>query len=439
MLSAGTTANDLAERCIEKLLELGARLDVRTSTGSTAANLAEAAGCSVRPASRKVIVRQTPTRYSHDEVRWLLVLSFCACGRIGFTPAPGTTGNDDGRGSEDGGANVDGFVRGDVLFTNNVAFVSPSTVVLGTIGGLGPADLTCQDAASAAGFPGNYVAWLSTSTTNAIDRIAGSRGWVRTDGMPFVDSTADLSTGRLLYPLLLDAQGIDASTAIFTGTLPDGTADPFTCGNLISTSDLIAYGVSNMTSGEWTRINASFMSCDQMVRIYCFGVGGSTPITISPVPMRRAFLSAPWGPGAGIAGADGQCQQDALAAGLAAATSFRALLATSTASAASRLSDGLTWARLDGLALAPTAVDVLAGNWQVPLALDATGAHMTDIGPAWVGATTFGAVGATTCTNWSVSNNGAMGDGLGYNIVPPTSQALTSTCGTARRLFCLEQ
>jgi hypothetical protein len=371
-------------------------------------------------------------------MRWLALLVVCACGRIGFAPAGDGLGDDGGDDTGDGGGNADGFVRGDVLFTNNIAFVSQQTVVIGTLGGFGPADAACQGEADAAGLPGTYVAWLSTSTTNAIDRISGSRGWVRTDGMPFVDTTADLAAGRLLAPLLLDVQGAPGATAVFTGTLPDGTADPFTCGDLMATADLIAYGTANMTSGEWTRVNASFMSCDQMVRIYCFGTGGTTPITIPSVPSRRAFLSAAWVPGTGAAGADTQCQQDAASAGLAGASNFRALLATSGASAASRFSDGLTWARLDGLAIAPTAVDVLAGNWSVPLALDATGTHLTDVGPAWVGAGTFGAVGATTCADWSVSNNGSTGAALGYNIAPPTASASTPNCGTGRRLFCLE-
>ncbi len=32
--------------------------------------------------------------------------------------------------------------------------------------------------------PGTYRAWLSTSSVNAIDRVAGARGWIRVDGAP---------------------------------------------------------------------------------------------------------------------------------------------------------------------------------------------------------------------------------------------------------------
>jgi hypothetical protein len=375
-------------------------------------------------------------------VRFVVLIVLSACGRLGFD-APGTASDDDdatGDGGRDGAASTaDGFVRGDVLFTNNVAFVSAATITPGTLGGVAPADAACQAEADAAGLAGTYVAWLSTSTTNAIDRLGTSRGWVRSDGAPFVDTVADLAAGRLYLPLSVDVNGVALpQTAVFTGTLSDGTADPFTCGDLSSTSDLMAYGISTSTWGTWTRINASFSDCGSNVRIYCFGTGTTNPIVIPQVPSRRAFLSDVWTPGSGIASADTQCQQSATNAGLTSPSSFRALLATTSASAASRFVDGLPWARRDGLLVAPTAQDLLAGAWQVPLALDATGAHMTDIGPAWTGADTFTATATTDCSDWSVSNNGADGLGLGYNVIP-LGTATTSACGSQRRLFCLEQ
>jgi hypothetical protein len=371
-------------------------------------------------------------------LRALALLVMSACGRIGFDP--GGAGSNGAGGDGDGAVgNGDGFVRGDVLFTSNVAFVSQPTVVLGTLGTVQAGDAICQAEADAASLPGTYVAWLSTSTVNAIDRLAGSRGWVRADGLPFVDTVADLAAGTLFAPLAVDASGaaLPSMTAVFTGTLPDGTVDPFTCQNYTTTGDLIAYGVANMTSGGWTRVNASFMSCGANVPIYCFGTGSTTPITIPQVPSRRAFLSDPWVSGGGIGDADARCQQNASAAGLSGAAGFRALLATTSASAVSRFGDGLPWARLDGLTLAATAQDVLAGNFQVPLALDAGGVHMTDTGPAWFGASTFTGVGTTTCVDWSVSNNGNSAMGLSYNTVPPTTSS--SMCGTGSRLFCLEQ
>lgn len=366
-------------------------------------------------------------------MRRLTVVALCACGRIGFGPADGDGGGGDGNGPP-----ADAFVRGDVLLTNNLVFVTDPVVVLASLGGLQAADDVCQSEATDAGVPGTFVAWLSTTSTNAIDRLSGSRGWVRLDGVPFVDTTQDLVAGRLLAPLSVDVHGavLPPLTTVYTGTTSTGTAD-FNCADLTAT-DLIAYGFSSSTSVAWTRANASFMACGDSVPIYCFGVGDTRPVTIPPVPSRRAFLSSAWTPGAGIASADALCQADASAAGLAAPATFRALLATSGASAASRFSDGLPWARRDGVAIASTALDVLAGAWDVPPSVRADGTYATDTGSAWVGASTLANVGTDTCSDWSVSNNGASATGVMYNDAPARNVTALA-CGGARPVICLEQ
>jgi len=58
----------------------------------------------------------------------------------------------------------------------NIVFIS-NAVTPAPMGGLAGGDMLCNDAATAAGLPGAYVAFLSTATVNAIDRLAGSRGW----------------------------------------------------------------------------------------------------------------------------------------------------------------------------------------------------------------------------------------------------------------------
>jgi hypothetical protein len=79
-----------------------------------------------------------------------------------------------------------------VLAVANIAFGTyhgtPSSV-----GGLDGGDALCNAEAADAGLPGTYVAYLSTSAVDAIDRIGGSRGWVRPDGRPFVDRPEDLA------------------------------------------------------------------------------------------------------------------------------------------------------------------------------------------------------------------------------------------------------
>ena len=53
----------------------------------------------------------------------------------------------------------------------------------GDLGGLEGADTECNLLAENAGFPGEFVAWLSTASVDALDWLAGSNGpWFNTNG-----------------------------------------------------------------------------------------------------------------------------------------------------------------------------------------------------------------------------------------------------------------
>jgi hypothetical protein len=55
------------------------------------------------------------------------------------------------------------------------------------------------------------------ATSNAIDRLAGSRGWVRMDGEPVVDLPADILTAKTFNPITLDADGAPTLATVWTG------------------------------------------------------------------------------------------------------------------------------------------------------------------------------------------------------------------------------
>src|SRR5262245_55485496 len=126
---------------------------------------------------------------------WLVVLVAVGCGRVGFST--GELGSD-GRGGDDGGTGGDGAPGDGANAGANVGFVR-SGLTDGGIGGLAQADAICAQRAIEGSLPGTYVAYLSTTTVNAIDRLAGARGWVRPDGQPFADTTADIAAGIVLY------------------------------------------------------------------------------------------------------------------------------------------------------------------------------------------------------------------------------------------------
>ncbi len=370
--------------------------------------------------------------------RFGLVL-LCACGRLGFD---NVSGDHDGNDSDGGADGVeDAFIRGDVSFTNNIAFVTDPVVVPGMLGTLSVADDACQTAAQAAGLPGTYVAWLSTTTEPAIDRIAASRGWVRADGLPFVDLPSDITANRLLSTLEVLADGTRSTStkAVATGTRTNGTVG-MNCADFTSTAGLIDHGIPRTASSEWTYIGYSWSMCGELQRLYCFGNGSNRNLEIPTQPARRAFLSTTtWGPGSGIATADAVCQADAAAASLSGASTFRALLATTTATAASRFTDGLPWMRVDGMRLADTAQDLFAGRLRVPWNVGAGGAHSTDTGSsatAWLGAPTPDVIGVDTCQDWTAANQGSTGTTVNYVRIDPVTSSYG--CGTPKLLFCLE-
>ena len=87
----------------------------------------------------------------------------------------------------------------------NLAFVTSATVT-GNIGVAG-ADAMCAQAANNAGLAGTFVAWISTSGVNAIDRITGARGWVRTDGASVMDTIDPAFDGAMFAPIDHDENG----------------------------------------------------------------------------------------------------------------------------------------------------------------------------------------------------------------------------------------
>src|SRR5437016_3989404 len=111
----------------------------------------------------------------------------------------------------------------------------------GALGGLAGADATCTAAAAAAGLGGTFVALLSTSTTNAIDRLTAARGWARVDGVPFADMPAAIfpstfcdACDELVLAPPLDEYGNAVSGYAWTGTTSRGTSNGNACADWTS-------------------------------------------------------------------------------------------------------------------------------------------------------------------------------------------------------------
>lgn len=297
--------------------------------------------------------------------------------------------------------------------TANVMFVT-SVGYTGDLGGITGGDARCQDRAAAAGLPGTYLAWLSDSTHDARDRLAGARGWVRPDGLPVADTIDDLVWSRLYYPPLLDEFGhtlADDVTegAVMTGTSYDGRVSAGDhCQDWTSTDDGALSGDPHDV-GHWSY--GAVMNCSLPSRLYCLGVDLAEPVEAPGVPpgVRIAFVSHGTLKGnAGAAGFDALCAQEAADAGLPG--TFVALVATTTQSAIARAGLDLTralWYRPDGVKLSAWGSVVPGGlRLLAPITVDAVGQTNLATYGVWTGSLSPGTpstndYASASCLDWT--------------------------------------
>jgi hypothetical protein len=313
----------------------------------------------------------------------------------------------------------------------NYAFVTSTTVIPSLLFGFEGADLVCNQAAAAGHVPGTYVAWLSTSDTNAVDRIAGSEGWQRPDHMPVADLATDVATGHLLFPIRLDELGHDVGeTTVATGTDPSGHLVPnLACADWRG-SGQYEMGAPDAELAVWTYSNT--LNCGAMSRLYCFGIG--TQVAVSPprdVHPLGFVTSQPYALLSGLADADSTCSTVARAAGLSG--NYRALLATSTASARSRFTRTGPWYRRDGVAFTQDLK-----TFDAPLDVTETGSHVA-VGVLFGAPSPDVVSPMTSCGDW-INATGSTSTGNSARSIAAafTGDSGAYPCGNPAHLYCLE-
>ena len=217
--------------------------------------------------------------------------------------------------------------------TANRVFIVDGTSI---VSGRGSLDTACNDAATAASIPGTYVAFVSTTAQNAIDRLAGSRGWVRGDGLPILDQPSDLGSTQLVHAIAFDASGIYVSPAdsIATGTQSDGTlASAANCTDWTSVNgSIFADSITTSDATELDLVSSSSTSCPATDAILCFETGKVQPVDVlpPPFPVGRYVFSTNQSVAAiaGPEGFDQECVTEAAAAGLPG--TYAAMVATTT-------------------------------------------------------------------------------------------------------------
>jgi hypothetical protein len=175
----------------------------------------------------------------------------------------------------------------------NRAFVTSSLQSAVSLGGLAGGDAVCNARASEAGLAGTFVAWMSTSTVNASDRLAGARGWYRVDGAPVVDTVTDLVSDKMVMPIRLDERGVDhgaESTLVTTGTYA-GMVNT-TCSDYTDPSDDANGGQARYAGGNWTNVRP--VPCTDLTRLYCFQLDHDLPLAFTRSVGRLAFVCDGW-------------------------------------------------------------------------------------------------------------------------------------------------
>lgn len=363
-----------------------------------------------------------------------------------------------GCGGHHGGAvDAPGDVAADVPVDSgpppNRVFVTRDTFD-GSLGGVAGADAKCSAAAAAAGLDGTYVALLSTSTMNAIDRLSGSRGWARVDGVPFVDTAAalfpapgcDPCSALVLAPQLDEyghapaaTPGYEPTAYAWTGTNARGMFSTLSCADWTSTA-------GNASGSEMNTVldmfNSGALPCTTPLHLYCFEVGRSVAIGPRPRQGRIAFVSTPR-TAPGLAGLDARCAADAAAAGLPG--TYLAAAATSTTTIPSRFTlDARPWVRIDGAVVADGASIFTTTISYIHQRAD--GSYVTLLSEFGSGTEDTSSAGTSqyTCNDWaSFASTDTLVLGNGDYLAPGRlwdyAGGTFATCDVTFGAMCLQQ
>ncbi len=154
----------------------------------------------------------------------------------------------------------------------------------GNLGGLGGGDAKCNQVAADAGIPGNFVAWLSSESVNAKDRINPARGpyvkvCTQEGTLTVANGLADLVAVGSWFPSDLNCDENGAPTAevfetsflTWTGTVGGGTFQTgYTCSSWTVGSEAGQGWTGNSYRGDEMWTEWQIANCDSPRHLYCF-------------------------------------------------------------------------------------------------------------------------------------------------------------------------
>lgn len=325
----------------------------------------------------------------------------------------------------------------------NFVFVSSKKYVPKALGGLEGADTQCSELATAAGLDGHFVAWLSTSTVDAKDRLGAASAWRNTQNNPFADQPNELFGDEQVYqPVRFDENGDAVTGLVATGTSPRGVAAAENCNDWSSDSGSAALVTGDPTAGSalWTA-DYDGSSCAEQYHLYCFQIDYAGVDYPTPSQGRTVFVSSqPFVLGAqGRDAADQLCATDAATANLGGGP-YLALLGNASSSALDRLTQPTRpWVRPDGMVVANGNSAFSFGPLNTPITQLADSSHAG--GVAIFGAPKIGDKADLNCENWTNPNAAvpAVIHGTTGYTDARWFAAETAACSQSARVLCVEQ
>jgi hypothetical protein len=133
------------------------------------------------------------------------------------------------------------------------------------------ADGLCDQEASKAGLSGTFVAWFSTTTRSALDRLPDGVAWYDASGRLIFSSKQAVATSSLTTPIERTAANASVVEAlVWTGTSATGAATAHTCADWSAYAGQGTVGVTGAKDAAWT--DRTTRSCSQAAHVVCFGL-----------------------------------------------------------------------------------------------------------------------------------------------------------------------
>jgi len=322
---------------------------------------------------------------------------------------------------------------------HNLVFVSSQTAPA-NLADLTRYDLRCNALASAAGINNlagdAFIAWMSSTSQAAPQRLAGARGFERMDGTPLAE-TLDDPMAPPLHPVRFDERGVPTRDVIVrTGTTARGTSAQ-TCASWTSATPGVEATAGSPHAGPQTWVEGvSGAACALELPFYCVMRTETRPLAPVPEAGKLIFISQPeFMAGGGPAPADVLCQQGRP---LGHGGTFKAVLATASAAAGAVLQPTQRYVRPDGV-LVGTGAEIVAGTLRSGIWQGGDGRYRMGTTLVASGALTPGdpAMLANNCADWrDVTSRHIAGNAI---QIDRFWSAFDVPCAQPVSVYCAEQ